>query len=337
LYPLLVLATLATVIASQAVISGAFAITRQAVQLGFFPRMKIEHTSEEHVGQVYISTVNWILGGCTIALVLAFQKSTNLANAYGVPVSTTMIVTTILTTVIVFEKWKWPKWVAVALAAFFLIPDAVFFSSNLIKIAEGGWFPMSVGILTFILTSTWRRGSTLVKDKLRENIPGEEEFLEKFRQQPPERIKGTAVYLTESLDRVPRAFFAQLEHYDVVHEQVIFLTLVTESIPRVTTDAMIEKRDLGQGFYRVISRHGFMDKRDMADIFHLLNARKLMDLDLKSTSFILGRTYIKPEGLQMNALRSGIFAFILRNSVPVTEFIKIPTDRVVELGGFIEI
>jgi KUP system potassium uptake protein len=337
LYPLLVLATLATVIASQAVISGAFAITRQAVQLGFFPRMKIEHTSAEHVGQVYIRTINWILGGCTIALVLAFQKSTNLANAYGVPVSTTMIVTTILTTVIVFEKWKWPKWVAVTLAAFFLIPDAVFFSSNLIKIGEGGWFPMLVGILAFTLTSTWRRGSMLVKDKLKENLPTTDEFLEKYRHNPIPRIKGTAVYLTESLDRVPRAFFAQLEHYDVLHEKVIFLTLLTESIPQVPADAVIEKRDLGQGFYRVISRYGFMDKRDMADIFNLLNARKLMDLDIRSTSFILGRTYVKPEGLQMNSLRSAIFAFVLRNSVPVTEFIKIPTDRVVELGGFIEI
>jgi KUP system potassium uptake protein len=337
LYPLVVLATLATVIASQAVISGTFSITRQAVQLGFFPRLKIEHTSQEHVGQVYIGVINWVLGACTIGLVIAFQESTKLANAYGVPVSTTMIITTILAAVIVYEKWKWPKWIAVVLAVFFLIPDTTFFASNLIKIAEGGWFPMLVGILVFVLTSTWRRGNLLLSEEFKETRTKVEEFLEKFQQDPPQRVEGTAVYLTGSTDGVPGAFLSQLEHFKVVHEMVVFLTLVTESIPRMPKQEIIEKTDLGQGFNRVISHHGFQERRDMMEIFELLRSREMLDLDMEKTSFILGQAKVIPEGFRMSKFRSRIFAFVIHNSVDITDFIDIPSARVIELGVLVDL
>jgi KUP system potassium uptake protein len=337
LYPLLVLATLATIIASQAVISGSFSLTRQAIQLGFLPRMKIEHTSEEHTGQIYINSINWFLAICTIGLVIGFQKSTNLANAYGVPVSTTMIVTTILASVIVFERWKWPKWIAVALAVFFLIPDTAFFLSNLIKIAEGGWFPVLVGLIFFILSTTWRRGRILLAEIFKEERLPVERYLEKFRQDPPHRVEGTAIYLTANTEGVPGSFLSQMEHFKVAHERAIFLTLQTESIPRVPEQDHIEKHDLGEGIYRVISRHGYMEKRDMYEILDTLRSKGLMDIKMKETSFIVGQANVTPEGFRMNVLRSKIFAFAVRNALPITDFIKIPQTRVIELSVFVEL
>ncbi len=337
LYPLVVLATLATIIASQAVISGAFSITRQAVLLGLLPRMKIDHTSEEHPGQIYIGSINWFLAICTIGLVIGFQKSTNLANAYGVPVSTTMIVDTILASVIVFERWKWPKWIAVALAVFFLIPDTAFFLSNLVKIAEGGWFPVLVGLIFFILSTTWRRGRILLGEIFKEERMPVERYLEKISQEPPHRVEGTAIYLTGNSEGVPGSFLAQMEHFKVAHERAIFLTLQTESIPQVLERDHIEKHDLGEGFYRVISRHGYMEKRDMYEIFDMLRSKDLLDIKMEDTSFIMGQANITPEGFKMNIVRSKIFAFAIRNSLPITDFIKIPQSRVIDLGVYVEL
>lgn len=336
LYPLLVLATLATLIASQAVISGSFAITRQAVLLGFLPRLKIEHTSEEHPGQVYISSINWILAICTIGLVIGFQKSTNLANAYGVPVSITMIVTTILASVIVFERWKWPKWTAIALATFFLIPDTAFFLANLTKVAKGGWFPLLVGGIAFIITTTWRRGRILLREIFKEELVPVDEYLREFLKHPPHRIEGTAIYLTGNIEGMPGSFLSQVEHFQVFHERVILFTLEVEGIPYVEGKDSIEKVDLGQGFYRITSHHGFMEERDMREIFKLLRSRNIMDIEMEDTSFIMGEANVTPKGFKMNAVRSRIFAYLERNSVPITDFINIPPKRVIELGVYVD-
>jgi KUP system potassium uptake protein len=337
LYPLIVLATGATAIASQAVITGAFSITRQAIQLGYLPRLKIEHTSRGEIGQVYVGAVNWMMMIATLGLVIGFQKSTNLANAYGVAVATTMIADTILAAVVVYERWKWPKWIAVALAVFFLIPDTAYFTANLVKITEGGWFPMLVGILIFTLSSTWRRGRDLLRDIFKEKRTPVEEFLEKFRQQPSQRVEGLAIYPTASTEGMPGALLSQLEHFKVVHEGVVLLTLITESVPRIPRKDMIEREDLGQGFSRVISRQGFMEHRDIAEIFDLLKSRELADIDLKKATFIMGQANIIPEGLKMSKTRSRLFALVMRNALPITEFIKIPCSRVIELGVLVEL
>ena len=338
LYPLVILATAATAIASQAVITGAFSITRQAVQLGYLPRMKIEHTSGKEIGQVYLGTVNWLLMLATLGLVVGFKKSTNLANAYGVAVSTAMIIDTVLASVVMNERWRWPKLLTITVAVLFLIPDSAFFLSNLMKVLEGGWFPLLVGTGVFFLSLTWRRG----RDMLREFYKGQripvEKYLEDFAKDPPPRIPGTAVYLTSTTEGVPGALLVQLSHYNLMHERVIFLTLITEPVPRVRLkEARISKEDLGQNFFRVISRHGFMEKRDMSEIFGLLSSEGLMDLKMNETSFFIGRANIIPDGFRMNIVSSKIFAFLERNALGVSEFVRIPPERVIELGAYVEV
>ena len=338
LYPLVVLATLATAIASQAVITGSFSITRQAVQLGYLPRMKIEHTSGREIGQVYVGTVNWLMMIATLGLVVGFQKSTNLANAYGVAVSTTMIVTTILASVIVYERWKWPKFLAITIAVLFLIPDTAFFLSNLMKVLEGGWFPLLVGVIIFILSETWRRGRDMLRKLFKEQHLPVEKYMEDFHKDPPPRVPGTAVYLTSSTEGVPGALLVQLNHYHVVFERVIFLTLITEPVPRVwPKKKRLEKKDLGQNFFRIIARQGYMEKWDMSEIFKLINSEGLMEVKMDETSFFIGRANIIPDGFRMNIVSSKIFAFMERNALGVSEFIQIPPERVIELGAYVEI
>lgn len=338
LYPLVILATMATAIASQAVITGAFSITRQAVQLGYLPRMKIEHTSRREIGQVYLGTVNWLLMIATLGLVLGFQKSTNLANAYGVAVSTAMIIDTLLASVVMNERWKWPKFLAITVAVLFLIPDTAFFLSNLTKVLEGGWFPLLVGVAVFTLSLTWRRGRDLLRKLYKQQHLPVEKYLEDFAKDPPPRIPGTAVYLTSSTEGVPGALLVQLDHYHVMHERVVFLTLITEPIPRVwLKKERIGQEDLGQNFFRVISRQGFMEKRDISEIFELLESESLMKLKMDETSFFIGRANIIPDGFRMNIVSSKIFGFMERNALGISEFIQIPPERVIELGAYVEV
>jgi KUP system potassium uptake protein len=338
LYPLVVLATMATVIASQAVITGSFSITRQAVQLGYLPRMKIEHTSRQEIGQVYVGSVNWLLMIATLALVVGFQKSTNLANAYGVAVSTAMIIDTILASAVMYERWRWPKFLAVTVAVLFLIPDTAFFVSNLTKVLHGGWFPLLVGVAVFTLSATWRRGRDLLRKLFKEQRIPVEKYLEDFRKAPPPRVPGTAVYLTGNTEGVPGALLVQLNHYHVMFERAIFLTLITEPVPRVSQKKeRIVKEDLGQNFFRVIARQGFMEKWDMSEIFELLNSEGHLKVKIDETSFFIGRANIIPDGFQMNIVLSKIFAFMERNSLGVSEFIRIPPERVIELGAYVEI
>jgi KUP system potassium uptake protein len=338
LYPLVGLATAATAIASQAVITGSFSITRQAIQLGYLPRMKIEHTSRREIGQVYLGTVNWLLMIATLGLVVGFQKSTNLANAYGVDVSAAMLVDTILASVVMYERWRWPKFLVVAIAGLFLIPDTAFFVSNLTKVPAGGWFPLLVGGFVFFLSLTWRRGRDMLRNLFKEQRIPVEKYLEDFRKNPSPRVPGTAVYLTGTTEGVPGAILIQLRHYHAMFERAIFLTLINEPVPRVSPKKeRLVKEDLGQNFFRVIARQGFMEKWDMSEIFKLLNSEGLMKVKMDETSFFIGRANIIPDGFRMNIASSKIFAFMERNALGVSEFIRIPPERVIELGAYVEI
>jgi len=337
LYPLVVLATMATVIASQAVISGAFSLTRQAVQLGFCPFMKIIHTSEAKIGQIYIGVVNWTMMIGTMALALGFKHSSNLASAYGVAVSTTMLITTILIGVVAHELWGWPKPLVALITALFLIPDLCFCAANMFKILEGGWFPLTLAVLIFILMSTWREGKDLVSADYIASQVSVANFLKEFKRNPPLRVPGIAVFLTGNLEGVPPALLYQLAHNKVLHDKVLFLTIITENEPRVWLRKQVEIKDLGQNFFRVIARHGFMEPLNMNQIFRRLKSQGL-ELDMKETSFFLARENVVPvKELGLPLWRAKIFDFLTRNAMPLTSYLEIPYDRVIELGVFVKV
>jgi KUP system potassium uptake protein len=337
IYPLVLLATMATVIASQAVISGAFSLTRQAIQLGFCPLMKIDHTSEEEIGQVYLGTVNWTMMVATITLVLGFRNTDHLASAYGVAVSTTMVITTILTGVVARELWGWSKPMVGLVSGILLIFDLSFCGANMTKVMAGGWFPLAVAALIYLLMSTWREGKEqLAADLTASRIPVEK-YLEEFEQNPPSRAAGTAIYLTGNLEGVPPALIYQLDHNKVVHEKVVFLTILTEDIPRVPSPQKIEIRVLDQNFFRAIARQGFMEPLRMLLIFQRLKSAGL-EMDLKETSFFLSRENVIPvKGFKMPLWRAKIFSFMARNAMPIAAFLEIPLDRVIELGVFMKL
>jgi KUP system potassium uptake protein len=337
LYPLVILATMATVIASQAVISGAFSLTRQAVQLGFLPLMKIDHTSEEEVGQVYIGMVNWTLMAATIGLIIGFQESKNLAGAYGVAVSTTMVITTILIGVVARELWGWSKTAVVAVSALLLIPDLAFCASNMTKVMEGGWFPLIVAGVIYILMSTWREGKEQLEAGQKESRIPVEKYLQELEQNPPLRVKGTAIFLTGNTEGAPLALLYQMEHNKVFHEEVVFLTIITENIPRVWRSKKLEIEELGVKIFRIIAHHGFMERLNMVQIFQRLKSAGL-EMSMQETSFFLARENIVPvKGDKMPLWRAKVFSFMARNALPITSFLEIPPDRVMELGIFVEL
>ncbi len=337
LYPLVVVATMATVIASQAVISGAFSLTRQAIQLDYCPRMKIDHTSREEIGQVYMGTVNWTLMTATIILVIGFQQSTNLAAAYGMAVSTTMVITTVLAYVVAREVWQWGWLPAGIVTILFLIPDLTFFGANLTKFYQGGWFPLLVAASVYTLMSTWKTGRRLLWKHLKESRIPIEKYLDKLQADPPQRVPGTAVFLTGSTYGVPPALLYQLEHNKVLHEQVVLLTVITRNVPYLRGQKRIETEDLGQRFYRVTARHGFMEDPDIRKILRWCKSADL-EIELSETSFFLGReTIIPSKKLGMIFWRSALFAFMSRNALRATAFFGIPRDRVIELGVQVEV
>jgi KUP system potassium uptake protein len=335
LYPMVVLSTVATVIASQAVISGAFSLTRQAVLLGYSPRVRIDHTSEREIGQIYIPSVNWALMICTIALVLGFGSSSNLAAAYGVAVTTTMAITTILMAVVARENWKWPVSGAAALAAVFLVPDLAFFGANIVKVPHGGWFPLVAAGGVFTLMTTWRKGREILDGRLREEILPIDLFLKDCPKIP--RVQGTAIYMSRTSDGVPPSLLHNLKHNKVLHRLIVFLTVETQERPRVSRKDRLEVTDLGHGIFRVVARYGFMED---ADVPELLNKIEQPGLSFPpgDTSFFLGKETIfatKRPGMAM--WRERLFAFMSRNARSATLFFNLPPNRVVELGAQIEI
>jgi len=332
LYPLVVMATVATVIASQAVISGAFSLTRQAVQLGYSPRVEIKHTSEEEIGQIYIPAVNWVLMLATIGLVLGFRESSNLAAAYGVAVTTTMVITTVLAFVVEREVWGWNVLAAGALTASFLVLDLAYFGANIAKIPHGGWFPLVVAGIVYLLMATWKRGRRILAERLREEALPIQEFVHSIKPGAPLRVPGTAIFMTTNPNGTPTTLLHNLKHNKVLHEQVVIMTVVTEEVPWVPGEERVTVEPLEKGIYRVKARYGFIQDPRAQDVLDCVKEKGL-DLDLMKTTFFLGReTLIPSPRAGMFLWQKKLFAFMARNAQRFTDFFRIPPNRVVELG-----
>ncbi|MGZ8463797.1 MAG: potassium transporter Kup [Candidatus Deferrimicrobiaceae bacterium] len=332
LYPLVGLATMATVIASQAVISGAFSLTRQAVQLGYMPRVAIIHTSKEEIGQIYIPSINWLLMISTIGLVLGFQKSTNLAAAYGVAVTATMAVTTLLSEVVARRLWGWSPAIVIPGAIFFLMADLSLFGANIIKVADGGWFPLAVGLLVYTLLSTWKKGRAILTERLRLGALPFSEFIATVTPSSPPRVPGTAVFMSRDPESTPTALLHNLKHNKVLHDKVVLLTVMTEEVPFIEVDERVRVEDLGKGFFRVIARYGFLQNPGVSEVTDLTKVKGL-DLNVMSTTFFLSRETLIPSKTPGMAIwREKLFSLMVRNAQRPTDFFRIPPNRVVEMG-----
>ncbi|WP_373874136.1 potassium transporter Kup [Pseudomonas glycinae] len=336
LIPLVGLSTLATVIASQAVISGAFSLTRQAIQLGYIPRMYIQHTSSDEQGQIYIGAVNWALMVGVVLLVLGFESSGALASAYGVAVTGTMLMTTILVSAVMLLLWKWPPILAVPVLIGFLLVDGLYFAANVPKIVQGGAFPVIAGIALFVLMTTWKRGKQLLVERLDEGALPLPIFISSIRVQPPHRVQGTAVFLTARSDAVPHALLHNLLHNQVLHEQVVLLTVVYEDIPRVPPSRRFEVEAHGEGFFRVILHFGFTDEPDVPQALKLCHLDDLDFSPMRTTYFLSRETVIASKLEGMARWREALFAFMLKNANGNLRFFNLPLNRVIELGTQVE-
>jgi len=334
--PLVLLATAAAIIASQAVISGAFSVTQQAIQLGFVPRLRIAHTSESAAGQIYIPVVNWALMIMVILLVVMFGSSSNLAAAYGIAVTGAMLIDAVLISVVLLQLWNWNRYVAIGLLTLFFTVDGLYLGANLLKIPAGGWFPLLIGAIAFTLLTTWAKGRQLLIARMDEASLPMEIFI-KSAATSATRVPGTAVFMTSSAMGVPHALLHNLKHNKVLHERVILLTVKIQDVPYVPVEKRSEATDYTAGFYRVVLNYGFMEEvnvpAELAKLKGCGPACKMMD-----TSFFLARqTLIASSRPGMAIWREKLFAWMLRNAESAMEFFKLPTNRVVELGSQVEI
>ena len=340
LYPMIALATAATVIASQATISGAYSITKQAIQLGFLPRMNILHTSAQTMGQIYIPAVNWTLLAAVLAAVIGFGSSSELAGAYGVAVTATMLVDTVLTFFVIRYGWGYPLTLCIAATGFFMFIDVMFFSATLLKVADGGWFPLAIGGIVFTLMVTWRRGREIMFTRLRESTVPLEAFLQSLFHDPPQRVSGTAVFLTATPDVVPHALLHNLYHNKVLHERVVFLTVQVTEVPSVPPEERVRIEPLGNDCYRVTVEFGFMDRPDVWQALLEQSPARGLTFALMETSFFLSRQIVVPIANLPGGMalwRERMFAAMTRNSGSAIEYFSIPTNRVIELGTQVEI
>jgi KUP system potassium uptake protein len=340
LYPMVALATAATVIASQATITGAYSITRQAIQLGYLPRMNIIHTSASTFGQIYIPAVNWALLVVVILAIIGFGSSSSLAAAYGVAVMGTMLSTTFLTFFVIRYGWGYPLWLCLFATGFFFTIDGAFFSAAMFKVREGGWFPLALGALVLVVMTTWRRGREIMFTRLRESTVPLDSFLESLFRDPPQRVEGTAVFLTATPDVVPHALLHNLYHNKVLHERVVFLTVQVKDVPWVPLEERVRVEPLGKECYRVTLDFGFMNRPDVWQSLSELCPAQGMTFELMQTSFFLSRQIVVPmAGLAggMALWRERMFAAMMRNSGSAIEYFNIPTNRVIELGTQVEI
>jgi len=339
LYPMVVLATAATVIASQATISGAYSMTRQAIQLGFLPRAQILHTSSKTMGQVYIPVVNWILLAAVVAAVAGFGSSSRLASAYGVAVMGTMLVTTFLTFFVIRYGWGYPLWLCALATGAFAAIDATFFAAAMHKVLDGGWFPLLLGAGVFSLMITWRRGRTALLRTLQASSVPLEPFLESLFLSPPQRVPGTAVFLTATPDATPHALLHSLKHYRALHARNIFLTVGFHDVPWIAFGDRVRCQPLGHDCWRVEVRYGFMNRADVAAALELCGPQGL-EVDAGEVSYFLSREKILPvaEGRRLpERWRNRVFAAMARNAGNVTDYFGIPTNRVVELGTRVQL
>lgn len=337
LYPLVGLATISTIIASQAMISGVYSLTQQAIQLGFTPRMQIIHTSQHAKGQIYMPTVNWLIMLACLTLVVVFKESTRLASAYGFAVTGTMTITSLLYFQITRYKWNWPVWKSFVLLAVFLTFDGAFLGANVLKVVDGGW--ITVCIATFIATSmiTWRDGRALLAKHYSLMRMPAGVFLKDLAEHSPPRIEGTAVFMSITPEGIPHTLLHHLKHNEALHSRIILLSVLSAETPLVATEDRVQLEDLGQGLYRVTASYGFMESPNMARIMALLNDKGL-PMDIYTTSFFLGRENLLPTGSSpMARWRKMLFIFMARNAWNASSFFGLPPDRVVELGNQVEI
>jgi KUP system potassium uptake protein len=338
LWPMVILATIATVIASQAVISGAFSLANQAILLGFMPRMVILHTSDTERGQIYMPMVNWVLLALVIFTVIQFRESGNLAAAYGISVTTTMLITTTLLGIVMAKEWNIkPLYVALLIMMFFVI-DFSFWTANLIKVKDGGWYPLMLGAVCFLMLTTWYKGRKLLRDRVVNDSIRLPDFITALLAHPPHRVEGTAVFLTAHIDFTPVALLHNLKHNRVLHERVIFLKLSIWDVPYVRDEDRLTINDMGGNIYIVRAVHGFKETPDMNNVLALMEKEQGLKLDLIDTSFFLARDTVVPSKLPGMAIwRERLFGWMMQNAAKPSDFFKIPPNRVVELGTKIEI
>lgn len=334
--PLVFLATMATIIASQAVISGAYSVSRQAVQLGFLPRIKILHTSAKAFGQIYVPLVNWGLLALVILLVIGFESSTNLAAAYGIAVTGTMFITACMVGVLTFAVWKWHPLLASLVTGAFLIVDGAYFASNMTKIPDGGWFPLLVALVTFTLLTTWATGRRLMRERLEEGAMPIDVFLNSVGEKV-RRVSGSSVFLASSSEGIPPALLHNLKHNHILHERVAILTVITEGVPHVVPENRREVMDLGHGFFRIMLHYGFMDEVDIPTELAQENRAGGPFRPMDTSYFLARQTLIASTRPGMAIWREKLFAWMVRNAESAMEFFKLPTNRVIELGSQVEI
>ncbi|HYD76680.1 potassium transporter Kup [Ramlibacter sp.] len=337
LVPLVVLATAATVIASQALLSAAFSVTKQAIQLGYLPRMEIRHTSVHETGQIYMPAVNWTLFGAIVLAVGLFRNSTNLAFAYGIAVTTDMLITTVLTFFVIRYAWRYPLWLCIAATALFFAVDLMFFSSNLLKLVDGGWFPVAIGIAMFTLMMTWKQGRALMNEKLRADAIDLPSFLDAVFVSPPTRVEGTAVFMTAEPGTVPNALLHNLKHNKVLHEQNLFVTVRSHEVPWIGMGKRLEVESLGRNCWQVVIHYGFKNDYDVPRALEQLRGRGC-ELQPMTTSYFLSRDLVVPTmGGGMAPWREKLFAQMHHNAGAAAEFLNLPSNAVVELGAKVEI
>jgi KUP system potassium uptake protein len=337
LYALVALATLATVIASQALISGAFSLTRQAIQLGYCPRLQIVHTSGEEYGQIYVPAVNWMLMICTIGLVLGFKTSTALAAAYGIAVTMTMVITTYLAKVVAREVWGWRRRFLLPMTVFFMVIDLSFFGANIVKVHLGGWVPLLVGSIIYFLMATWRRGRQILAQRLASQALPFASFVASIQPGTPSRVPGTAIFMARDPLATPTSLLHNLKHNKVLHDQVILLTIITEEFPEVPRKERISVDTYGKGCFRVLARYGFMQDPSIESMLEGMRAHGI-DLNMMKTTFFLGReTLIPSKRPGMAIWRERVFAAMSKNALRPTDYFRIPANRVIELGMQVEL
>jgi KUP system potassium uptake protein len=336
LIPLVVLATAATIIASQAVITGAYSLSQQAVQLGYLPRLEVKHTSAREIGQIYVPFVNWALLIGTLYLVFEFQSSSRLAAAYGIAVTATMGITTVLTYVVMRRRWRWSRKLAFPLMAFFLVVDLSFFGANSIKVLEGGWFPLVLGVAVYMLMTTWKEGRRLLAERLIARSLPLDRFLTESLPMARTRIPGVAVFMSAVPQGTPSALLHNLTHNQVVHEKVVILTIRTEDSPHIAREDRLEVKDFGDGIHRVVAHYGFMEAPNVPEILAQC-ADQGLAIDVQKATFFLGReTLIATRRPGMALWRERLFALMSRNAQRATDYFQIPAEQAIEIGAVVE-
>ena len=334
---MVILATVATVIASQAVISGAYSVTQQLVQLGFLPRISIRHTSKRIMGQIYVPLVNWFLLAAVVTLVLVFRNPQGLAAAYGVALSAIFATNTLLAFTVFRALWRKPLWMVLPGAAVFLTVELAFFAANLGKLFSGGWLPLAVGAVFFVILTTWRRGRAILHRQVREGHMPLRRFINRLIDEQPMRVPGTAVFLSSAPGTVPAALRNNLVHNHVVHEQVILLTVVTKGVPHVAEDRRLEITPQRLGFVGITASYGYQDEPDVPAAIRQAQ-REGLEIDLERTSYYVNHVSLVPAGdAPMAAWRTRLFMLLYRNSTPAARYFRIPPDQVVEMGVYVAV